>query len=297
MSPKINHLDQPRQWRTPITEDLGAPGEAWPGPPARNGHDEKPPVTLKIVKGSQLAKTPAKPREWEVPDIIPAARVTGFCGDGAGGKSLSALQLGIAQTTGTDWFGKLPRKGRCMIMSCEDDCDEMQRRLHNIIAGRDYINLDDLDNLEIIDMVGENSILATPDRTMSFVPTAVYLALDKRLNEFMGPYPEGSDEGRLLILDTTAKVYGGDENVRGQVTQFIGFLEKLAIKYHVAIVLLMHPSLAGIASGTGSSGSTGWNGSMRARMYLTSVLGDKGDEPDPCLRQLKIMKSNYGAYG
>jgi len=278
-------------------DSLGEPIElsAW-----RTGL-EPPPIVLKVFKANELAKTEAPDREWEVPGIIPAARVTGFCGDGAGGKSLSMLQLGVAQTSGTDWFGKLPRIGKCLILSCEDDVDEVHRRLRDIVeplSSREDFNVEDLRNLEIIDMVGEDSLLACLDgRSHSIIPTTLYEKIVEHLDSFMGPYLKGSDEGRILVLDTLSKVYGGDENVRIQVTQFVGFLDKLAIKYHTAIILLMHPSLAGMSTGTGSSGSTGWNGSLRARMYLTAVLGEKGEETDPCLRQLKVMKNNYGPAG
>jgi RecA-family ATPase len=278
-------------------DSLGEPIElsAW-----RTGL-EPPPIVLKVFKANELAKTEAPDREWEVPGIIPAARVTGFCGDGAGGKSLSMLQLGVAQTSGTDWFGKLPRIGKCLILSCEDDVDEVHRRLRDIVeplSSREDFNVEDLRNLEIIDMVGEDSLLACLDgRSHSIIPTTLYEKIVEHLDSFMGPYLKGSDEGRILVLDTLSKVYGGDENVRIQVTQFVGFLDKLAIKYHTAIILLMHPSLAGMSAGTGSSGSTGWNGSLRARMYLTAVLGEKGEETDPCLRQLKVMKNNYGPAG
>jgi hypothetical protein len=33
---------------------------------------------------------------------------------------------------------------------------------------------------------------------------------------------------------------------------------------------------------------------VRARMYLTTAKTDKGDEPDPELRELQFLKNNYG---
>jgi AAA domain len=199
------------------------------------------------------------------PGVIPAARVTGLSGDGSAGKSLLSEQLGIAVASGTDWIGKLPRMGKCLFLTCEDDIDEVHRRLKDIIAGRGDINPDDLANFEVIDMVGEDALLASLDgRSGRLIPTEVYTAIVTRIEKFFDPYVKGSDQGRILILDTLAKVYGGDENIRLQVTQFVGFLDKIAIKYHVAIVLLLHPSLTGRNTGTGESGSTGWTGSMRA---------------------------------
>jgi RecA-family ATPase len=101
----------------------------------------------------------------------------------------------------------------------------------------------------------------------------------------------------LLVIDALADVYGGDENIRGQVRQFIGFLRHLAFEHEVTVLLIAHPSLSGMASGSGTSGSTGWNNSVRGRLYLEPATADKGDEPDPCLRKLTIMKNNRGPKG
>jgi len=57
------------------------------------------------------------------------------------------------------------------------------------------------------------------------------------------------------------------------------------------VVLLAHPSLSGMTSGSGSSGSTGWNNAVRSRLYLTI----EQDKPDS--RTLKVMKGNYAAPG
>jgi hypothetical protein len=58
--------------------------------------------------------------------------------------------------------------------------------------------------------------------------------------------------------------------------------------------VLSHPSLTGINSGTGLSGSTGWHNSVRARMYLKVAATEDGEEPAPELRELQFMKNNYG---
>ena len=53
-----------------------------------------------------------------------------------------------------------------------------------------------------------------------------------------------------------------------------------------------HPSIEGIRSGSGSSGSTAWNNSVRSRLYLTRY-----DKTDLDLRKLTNKKSNYGPLG
>jgi len=53
-------------------------------------------------------------------------------------------------------------------------------------------------------------------------------------------------------------------------------------------VLLSHPSLTGINSGTGLSGSTAWHNSVRSRIYLTS---------DGDMRTIEFKKNQYGPLG
>jgi ElaB/YqjD/DUF883 family membrane-anchored ribosome-binding protein len=71
----------------------------------------------------------------------------------------------------------------------------------------------------------------------------------------------------------------------------------LAIDHDLAIVLIAHPSLTGISTGSGSSGSTAWNNSVRSRLYLERIKDDDGREIDPDLRVLRVKKANYGPAG
>jgi hypothetical protein len=60
------------------------------------------------------------------------------------------------------------------------------------------------------------------------------------------------------------------------------------------VVATAHPSLGGISSGTGSSGSTAWDATFRARGYLRRPITEEGDEePDPYRRELERVKANY----
>ena len=56
----------------------------------------------------------------------------------------------------------------------------------------------------------------------------------------------------------------------------------------MTVLALAHPSLTGMTSGTGTSGSTGWSNAVRARTYLHS------DKDDDDARTLQVMKANYG---
>ena len=103
-------------------------------------------------------------------------------------------------------------------------------------------------------------------------------------------------KAKLLVLDAAADVFGGDELQRSQVRAFFRLLRGIAINHNCAVVLLAHPSVDGMKSGRGYSGSTHWNNSARCRHYLTTPTRGEGD-PDPDLRELERAKSNRSKRG
>ncbi len=92
-------------------------------------------------------------------------------------------------------------------------------------------------------------------------------------------------------------MYGGNENDRSQVRQFIGLLRGLAIAANAGALLASHPSLSGINTDSGLSGSTGWHNSVRSRLYFKAAKAAEGDKANPDLRELEVRKNNYGPSG
>jgi RecA-family ATPase len=58
-----------------------------------------------------------------------------------------------------------------------------------------------------------------------------------------------------------------------------------------------HPSLTGINSGSGTSGTTGWHNSVRSRLYFKTANDAGEDAPETGVRELIIKKNNYGPNG
>jgi len=243
---------------------------------------------LEVVSAASFAGQPPPERKWIVPDLIPDGVPTLISGDGGVGKSLLALQLAAAIDRDGFWAGKKVAAGKALYLSAEDEIDELNRRLIDIAACIGC-EMSELTGLDIVPLAGKDAVLAAPDpKSQLLYPTTIM----KRLRATIA-----ARKPTLVILDTSADLYGGNENVRIHVRQFIGMLRALCIDFQCAVVLLSHPSVAGINSGTGLSGSTAWNGSVRSRLYLDRVTEKDGDatlEPDPTLRVLRTMKANYG---
>jgi RecA-family ATPase len=252
----------------PADSDYFPPGEPMDFHIWRTGHEPKVPTFSRIINPADWEGLPIPPREWIVPDYIPDKTVSLLGGDGATGKSLLALQLAIARALGREWIGFLPEPGRTLVLSAEDDSEEMQRRFDDIrkFYGAKMAALSDI---RLVDLVGEDSILGSLMKGQ-IEPTSMYHALDSYATEF---------KPGLTILDVLTDMFAGDENSRPQSRQFIGLLKKLARKHDCAFLLLVHPSLTGMNTGTGMSGSTGWNNAMRSRMYFQTQR--PAMEPNP----------------
>jgi RecA-family ATPase len=103
---------------------------------------------------------------------------------------------------------------------------------------------------------------------------------------------------KLVIFDALADLYGGDESARRQVRGFIVLLKRMAIQLKLAVLLIAHPSVAGMNTGTGLSGSTDWHNGPRARLYFLRPKDTADGKPlDVDLRTLTVMKVQYAREG
>lgn len=248
-------------------------------------NDNNPPAgkaPWQAIDPADYAGKPVPARQWYIDGIVPARNVTLLSGDGGTGKSLLALQIATAGALGIGTLDLKPRPGRTLVLAAEDEWDEVHRRLFDICAAN-HADLSDLRGMmRVLPLAGHDAELARPDRNKVMQPTERMQWLVDNLVAF---------RPALVVLDTSADLFGGDEINRNQVRWFVSTLRGLAMELDTAMLLLSHPSVQGMQTGTGLSGSTAWNNSVRSRLYLTA------DRDDEDMRALKGMKANYGRKG
>ncbi len=228
-------------------------------------------------------------RRWLVPGRIPLGAVTILSGDGSAGKTLLTLQLGYGVTAGLpDWLGAtIEEHGPAMFVTAEEERDEVHRRLDAIAQHHGHA-FSALDGFHLCCLSGEESLLCIAERDRSIKPTKLFERIEAKAKEV---------KPKLIVIESAADVFGGIEFDRGQARQFIQLLRRLAISAGgAAVILLQHPSVAGLAEGQGRSGSTGWRNSARSMLYLSSMK-HKEDDPDGDLRELRVVKANYARDG
>jgi RecA-family ATPase len=172
-----------------------------------------------------------------------------------------------------------------LYLSAEDDAPELHRRIDACLKHYRGSYKDLRNRIKFIDLVGDDAVLGA-QQNGTIRATDLYHAVSDAIAGY-----KGCD---YVILDSLADIFAGDENNRTQARQFVGLLKKLCRKHHCAITALSHPSLSGMASGSGTSGSTAWSNSVRSRLYLEYMKPDEKDDiPDPDVRLLSTKKINY----
>jgi hypothetical protein len=254
-------------------------GDPAPKPPGR--HDNSPP--LPAIDPTSLHGLPIPPRQWLVPDWIPMSRATSLYGAGGEGKTLLAQMLATDCAIGGKWLGLSVRQCNSLLLFAEDDLDEMHRRQEDINAyyGCSFA---ELGAMRWLPRLGEDNALMTFDGGR-----ARHTPLFEQL---LGTAKEHS--AGLVITDTLADVFSGNENDRSQARMFaqaaLGHIGRVT---GAASLTLAHPSLTGSANGSTGSGSTGWKGTFRSQLYLETPKAEDSEQPDPDIRVLRRAKANF----
>lgn len=227
---------------------------------------------------------PVPERDWGIDGIAAAGQVVNLSGDGGLGKTILALQAMVAVQLGRPWLGHAVKQGNVLGLFCEDDLPELWRRLARI-AEREGATLADLREMRLLSMVGRDAVLLE-ESNGRLRPTRLFDSLAAAIRE---------RKPALTVLDSLYDFFSGSEINRGIARQAVAHLRSLVLEHNGVLLFSSHPSVAGMANGSGQSGSTAWNAAVRSRLYLTKPGGD-GDQDDTD-RVLKIMKSNYGPAG
>lgn len=234
------------------------------------------------------------PPNFIIPPWLPVGYLSLFAGHGGSGKSLIALMLAVCVALGLQFFGLPTSQRRVLYVSCEDRADVLHWRLKHIcdflgvriaaLAGR----------LDLLDLVGHQSVLYERGPLTGAALTVAYSQLAERALEL---------STELLILDGISDTFGGNENSKTEVKQFVNSLIGLIPPTRGAVLLIGHvakPAASMPNTSEGYSGTTGWHNSPRARWYLypetePNDAGSSGRLARTGKLLLELQKSNYGA--
>ncbi|MBT8521125.1 AAA family ATPase [Polynucleobacter paneuropaeus] len=251
-----------------------------------------------IPAAGLLATLPPK-RDWVIQDFLPSKIVAAVIAAGGTGKSYLAMHIAVCVASGTPLFGRhRPRSAaKVVFISGEDDQNELQRRLHKVVAGlspqaRHLVN----QNLQFIDLADSFELFTERNNKGEIDITKIPgLICEQVINQI------GSDIG-LVIVDPVARFRGGEENLAADATRFVQALQQIRDQLNTSVLCLHHVNKG---AGTGGNqnnarGSSAFIDGVRLVFQLNALL-----EPEirksygnplafPPLLTLQSVKSNYG---
>ena len=247
-------------------------------------------------------------QEWLVPAIIPHGEVVLLYGAGGVGKSLLALQLMTCCATGHPFLGLPVQKCSAFGLFSEESRSEINRRINSILRhlgieptreGYDqligmgcFVRPQHDNALMRFDKNGVGKLTPYFDEFCAHAMCAIDAPNNPNHSKRQGFI----EKRGLIVIDNLVSGYDGNENDRRQVQVFVReCLYRIARELNVTVIVLANPSNYGLSSGTGSSGSTGWENAARSRLYLRRPKA--GGALDPSTIILEVMKSNYGPTG
>jgi RecA-family ATPase len=255
-----------------------------------NGHDG-PDRPLPWIDMSSWDDGDPPPIEWSITNLVPREQVGLFSGVGGTGKTTTELLKDVAHVAGLPWFNWMPMQGPVIFVGCEDTDNVWRIRL-SLIAKHFQTTFAQLiaGGFHLLNLFGQDATLFHHNGKSGRIETT---PLYEQIYQAAGDLKPIN-----ISLDPLARIFAGNEMDRTQVYGLVGHAQALALASGGSVTLLTHPSLQGIRSGSGYSGSTAWHDAFRFRQYLRAAQ-DEDDEPvDPSddhgLRELTFMKIQYG---
>ena len=211
---------------------------------------------------------------------LPVRQTTMLTGAGGIGKSLFAQNLLASVALGLPFLGMQTVRSRSLCVTCEDDADELWRRLDAFCSARGRTISELAGWLHIVTLSGEtDTALATVSRDGGLQTT-------ERWDQLRGTMEEHAI--RLAVFDNATDAMAGDHNDIHQVASFVNLLTGQAQRSDGVFGILHHPNKAG----DDWLGSVAWHNKVRSRLIIEGCAG-----PDPDIRTIKNPKANYGPQG
>lgn len=248
----------------------------------RNSDDSDFASTLLTASG--FAQSEPWPRQWVADQWLPSGLATGFFGDGGLGKSLITQQLATCVVTGQSFYGLDVQRGPVMMVTCEDEPNELHWR-QKAINRQLGVDMDELGKLVIAPRLGLDSALVGFKADGGMVQTQLLRDIKQEARE---------RRVKLLTLDNVMHLYPDNPNDNGRVTRFVAALNGLAQYVGCAVLLVGH-----IAKMAGSqySGGAAWNNAVRSRWLLDRPKAADGSALNADWRTISKPKANYSSAG
>lgn len=233
--------------------------------------------TLHFTSVSERLQDGIQPTSWLVRDYIEADSLALMFGDPASGKSFVAIDIACCVATGTAWHGHAVTKGAVFYVAGEG----MNGLMRRFMAWR-------IEN-------------GADPKGLYLASHAVALCTAKAAAEVANALDEVADETgvtpRLIVIDTLARNFGGDENSTEDMSAFVTNVDAFLRQKYQATVLVVHHT--GHADKSRARGAMALKGALDAEYcvsrdestvrFESTKMKDAGT-PDPAAFRMREIE-------
>lgn len=203
---------------------------------------------LRLYSTEELMAMP--PPKWLVEGLIPERSFSVLFGPSGVGKSFVAIDLALSVASGLHWAGRSTKPGFVVYVSAEGTAGLGQRiKAWMIDRGLEPADVD-----------------------IAWLPEAVSMHSDEDLLALFNRFEELQRDPTLIIIDTLARCFDGDENSTEDMGKFVKGVDKIRSRFQCSVMAVHHTSIEG--------GRERGNGSLRAASdtmvrLLPGILGER----------------------
>lgn len=206
------------------------------------------PGKLRLYSTVELLALPAP--TWLIDPIIPSGGLVGLYGPPGSFKSFVAIDMALSVAAGLPWHGHATQAGPVLYVSAEGSAG-IGKRVHAWLTSKQA-------NPDI-------NITWLIERLALFSTSEDITVLNKRFDTEVGDRP------LLIVIDTLARCFEGDENAQEDMGQFIAGVDRLRMDCDAAVLIVHHTRLGADRE----RGSTAFRGAADTMMSLTRDLKEE----------------------
>lgn len=178
---------------------------------------------LRIYSLTELLALP--PATWLVHKAVPAGGMVGLYGPSGIGKTFIAVDLAMCVATGLPWGGREVERGLVLYISAEGGAGIAKRFLAWLVEHG--LNPKDADIAFLLD-----SLAVTSDSE------AMVVLVERIVNEVRR-------SPSLIIIDTLARCFDGNENEQEDMSRFVAGVDHLRKEFDATVLIVHHTRLDG----------------------------------------------------
>ena len=165
------------------------------------------------------------PPEWLIDGVFPAGGLIGLYGEPAAGKSFTTIDIAMSVATGRAWNGHDVKQGFVLYVSAEGGAGIGKRALA-------WLAHHEVDPREAdIGWIVESIPVHVDSDEMQLLLDRVEVEIQR--------------EPSLIVVDTLARCFDGDENTQEDMGRFIAGVDKLRHHFRSAVLVVHHTRLGG----------------------------------------------------